>query len=446
MNPYLKASLESIDFQRDEVLLNELALHIATLQNASNDAEKLDVLKAMSATTFDKTGMLINFHLLKEREPNAFIIVSDSNSANPMNPSVIKERLSRRKGPVSEQEFFEGRVDLKTGRVSGIYSKIPFDVFFSHAFLLKTPKGSYFDTKETASVLIHELGHAQGYLYYLGQTVISNISVAEVAKKINEGADETTVRQVLKVVEQKTGYKIKDLNVTGNSNDAILIQQVIMAQMVEKIRSDLGTRYYDARAFEYMADRFAARHGGAAYIVTALDRMYREFGFKPSEYRSYLAQFASSLAFVGQATLYAAYTSAMAGALTLTGVAVATGILIGGISLAAIVVTTLVTLMIGGEVYDDIPNRFLTMRRELIASSKDENLTNPQRQAIIGQIEMIDEVMKGVRENKFGPNFIGRYLAGVFTGQAAQLKFMRQLEELSNNRFFELHNQLQAKA
>lgn len=446
MNPYLKAALESIDFQRDEALLNELAMHIATLQSASNDAEKLEVLKAMSATAFDKTGMTINFHLLKERAPNAFIIVSDSNSANPMNPAVVKERLSRRKGPVSEQEFFEGRVDLKTGRVSGIYSKIPFDVFFSHAFILKTPKGSYFDTKETASVLIHELGHAQGYLYYLGQAVISNIAVAECAKKINDGVDETTVRQVLKVVEQKTGYKLKDLHVTGNSNDAILIQQVIMAQMVEKIRSDLGTRYYDARAFEYMADRFAARHGGAAYIVTALDRMYREFGWKPSEYHSYLAQFTSSLAWVGQVVLYTSFTAAAVGAVTLTGVAIATAAVVGGISLAGIAITTLVTLMMGGDIYDDIPNRFLTMRRELIASSKDENLTNPQRQAIIGQIEMIDEVMKDIRENKFGPNFVGRYLAGVFTGQAAQLKFMRQLEELANNRLFELHNQLQAKA
>lgn len=444
MNPYLKTSLESIDFQRDEALLKELALHIATLQSASNDAEKLDVLKAMSATTFDKTGMTINFHLLKERSPNAFIVVADSNSANPMRPDQVKERLSRRKGPVSEQEFFEGRVDLKTGRVSGIYSKIPFDVFFSHAFLLKTPKGSYFDTRETAAVLIHELGHAQGYLYYLGQNVISNISVAEVAKKINEGADETTVRQILKVVEQKTGYKIKDLNVTGNSNDAIMIQQVIMAQMVEKIRSDLGTRYYDARAFEYMADRFAARHGGAADIVTALDRMYREFGFKPIEYRSYLGQFALSLAYHSHNLLM----GIMGGMTFGTGAAVlvGAGLVIGASTLGMMVLLTVTTMLIGGEVYDDIPNRFLTMRRELIASTKEEALSREQRQLLVEQIARIDEVMQNVRENKFGPLRISAFLAGVFTGQAAQLKFMRQLEELSNNRFFELHNQLQAKA
>lgn len=444
MNPCLKAALESIDFQRDEALLNELAMHIATLQGASNDAEKLDVLKAMSATAFDKTGMTVNFHLLKERDPNAFIIVSDSNSANPMNPAVVKERLSRRKGPVSEQEFFEGRVDLKTGKVSGIYSKIPFDVFFSHAFLLKTPKGNYFDTKETAAVLTHELGHGQGYLYYLGQSVISNIAVAECAKKINDGVDETTVRQVIKVVEQKTGYKLKDLDVTGNSNDAILIQQIIMAQMVEKIRSDLGTRYYDARAFEYMADRFAARHGGAAYIVKALDRMYREFGFKPIEYRTYLGQFAMSLVYHAQTIL----TGAIFGAGMGTAGAVAVGIAgaLAFTTVASIGMVTIVTLLMGGDIYDDIPNRFLTMRRELIASSKEPALTVAQRTQLVEQIAMIDDVMKDIRENKFGALSIAQFLAGVFTGQAAQLKFMRQLEELTNNRFFELHNQLQAKA
>jgi hypothetical protein len=439
MNLHYQATMESIDFQRDEMLLKELSLHIAALQGTQDTTERLDILKQMNAVAFHHCGAKFTFHLLAEKAPNAFILVPDANIAAPMRPDAVKETLRKSGGVCSEKEFFKGTVDLKKGRVSGVYSEIPMDIFFSVAFLSLTRKNTMFTPEEVAAVLIHEMGHGVMYLRYLGGTVLSNIVIAEVCKLIQDGAEPLIVRNVLKVAEQKTGYKIKDLGTIDKNPDPLLVQQVVMAEMIERIRSDLGTQYYDARAFEFVADQFAARHGGAAHIVKALDRMYRDCGYKPLEYNSNMTHFMMSLVVNAKVIIgvcYMGYTFSAAAAIMSGGAAVVIGI----------AMATMVTILGGGDIYDDVPNRFKAMRRELIASSKDQNLSQRQRAKLIADIGEIDQVMANITEVKFGPGFFSDFFAGVFTGKTAQMKFMRTLEELANNRLFELSNQLQAKA
>lgn len=438
-NLHYKVAMEAIDFQRDAALLKELSLHIATMQGTQDVNERLEILKRLDATAFHHTKMKFRFHLQSEKTPNACIIVAESNSAAPMRPNVVKEQLRKSGGICSEKEFFKGSVNLKTGQVSGIYSEIPLDIFFATGFLIPTRKNTMFTPEEVAAVLIHEMGHGLMYLRYLGGYVISNIVIAEICRHLNDDADTEVVRNVIKVAEQKTGWKIKDMGTVDKNPDPLLVQQVVMAEMINSIRSDLGTRYYDARAFEFVADQFAARHGGAAHIVSALDRMYRDCGYTPLEYSSRFAHFAAALA------TNATFTLGLIGGWVTVGATVAIAAGIVG-ALAGIAMATAMTLIAGGEIYDDIPNRFQAMRRELIASSKDQTLDQSTRVAIINEIEVIDKVMANITPVKFGPAFFSLYFAGLFTGKTAQMKFMRQLEELANNRLFELSNQLQAKA
>lgn len=440
MQTNLSLGLEAIDFQRDEQLLKELSIHISALMGTRDKTERLDIVKRMNAVAFHHTQCLFTFHLLAGKQPDAFIFVADSNNASPMRADEVKKRLQKTGSMPTEKEFFKGSVDLRTGKCSGIYSEIPLDVFFSEAFLVPTPRGNMFKPEEIAAILIHEMGHGVMYLKYLGGLTIANIVVAEIITNIQKGSDPAVVRDIIKVAEQKTGYKIKDLGTVDKNPDPLIVQQVIMAQAIERVRSELGTRYYDARAFEFVADQFAARHGGAQYIVTGLDRMYRDYGWTPPEYSSRFAQIAMAL--VGQAeTIFGIVAGLIAGASVLP-------ILVGAAIWTAVgmVLATVATLVGGGDIYDDIPNRFKAMRRELIASSKDQNLSREQRMAIIKGIQTIDEVLERVRENSFGPGFLGRFVAGVVTGKTGQVQFMRQLEELANNRLFELTNQLEAKA
>ena len=168
--------------------------------------------------------------------------------------------------------------------------------------------------------------------------------------------------------------------------------------------------------------------------------MYRSY---PMYFKEYRGRFANTMASLyGYLKVFAGAGAMYAGVVSI-GLAAAGGgiplILVGSF----VVLTTLLADYDEG-VYDPIPKRYEAMRRELISSSKDQNLSIKQRSEIIGQIEAIDVILRSLTTNSFfGPTLIGDFLLGIFTGHPAEQKFQRQLESLVNNRLFEISNKLQ---
>jgi hypothetical protein len=436
MNPALIASMEAIDFQRDSTLLKEMGLQFeACLRDPSKDTFN-KVSAALHEIAKKVTKMNFRFNFARLGGPNAFVIPPQADIASPMRPDEIATKVKRFGRPVSEQELFKGTVDVKTGQVSGIYCEIPIDIFIATEFF--TDRNMVGITgMHVAAIACHEMGHGFTYLRYLGRMVLSNVVVAEITRRQHEGADDKVLQEVVKVAEQKTGWRLRDLGEINGSTDPLLLQQVVMAGMVESIRSELGTKFYDLRAFEFSSDQFVARHGGAQYIVEALDYMYKSYPAYFKEYRGRSANIMSSL--MGYGTI-------LMGGLLVVGGVVATlpiGIMLG-------LLAVLMPLFGKGDdgIYDPIPQRYEAMRRELIASAKDAYLTVRQRQEILDQIQAIDDILAPIRngvKGYFGPDVIGEYIKGVFSGKPAEQKFQRMLENLVNNRLFELSNQLQAK-
>jgi hypothetical protein len=436
MNPALIASMEAIDFQRDSTLLKEMGLQFeACLRDPSKDTFN-KVSAALHEIAKKVTKMNFRFNFARLGGPNAFVIPPQADIASPMRPDEIATKVKRFGRPVSEQELFKGTVDVKTGQVSGIYCEIPIDIFIATEFF--TDRNMVGITgMHVAAIASHEMGHGFTYLRYLGRMVLSNVVVAEITRRQHEGADDKVIQEVVKVAEQKTGWRLRDLGEINGSTDPLLLQQVVMAGMVESIRSELGTKFYDLRAFEFSSDQFVARHGGAQYIVEALDYMYKSYPAYFKEYRGRSANIMSSL--MGYGTI-------LMGGLLVVGGVVATlpiGIMLG-------LFAVLMPLFGKGDdgIYDPIPQRYEAMRRELIASAKDAYLTVRQRQEILDQIQAIDDILAPIRngvKGYFGPDVIGEYVKGVFSGKPAEQKFQRMLENLVNNRLFELSNQLQAK-
>lgn len=436
MNPALIASMEAIDFQRDSTLLKEMAFQMdACLRDPSKDT-----FNKASAALHDiaqkVTGMNFRFNFARLGGPNAFVLPPQADIANPMRPDEIATKVKRFGRPMSEQELFKGTVDIKTGKVSGIYCEIPIDIFIATEFFTDRSMVGI-GGMHVAAIACHEMGHGFTYLRYLGRMVMSNVVVSEITRRQHEGADDKVMQEVVKVAEQRTGWRLRDLGEINGSTDPLLIQQVVMAGMVESIRSELGTKFYDLRAFEFSSDQFVARHGGAQYIVEALDYMYKSFPQYFKEYRGRKANIMASIT---------GYGIAMLGALGVVG-----GIMTGLIPIAVIgIFMVFMALFSGGDdgVYDPIPKRYEAMRRELISSSKEAYLTVKQRQEIINQIQAIDLILGEITRNSkgyFGPDVIVEFIAGIFNGRPAEQKFQRMLENLVNNRLFELSNQLQAK-
>ncbi|MND13065.1 hypothetical protein D3C76_587320 [compost metagenome] len=436
MNKALIASMEAIDFQRDSTLLKEMAFQMdACLRDPSKDTFN-KASAALHQIAKDACGMNFRFNFARLGGPNAFVLPPQADIANPMRPDEIATKVKRFGRPLSEAELFKGTVDVKTGKVSGIYTEIPIDIFIATEFFTDRSMVGI-EGIHIAAIGCHEMGHGFTYLRYLGRMALSNVVISEITRRQHEGADDKIIQEVVKVAEQKTGWRLRDLGEINGSTDPLLIQQVVMAGMVESIRSELGTKFYDLRAFEFSSDQFVARHGGAQYIVEALDFMYKGYPQYFKEYRGRSANVMASLMGYG--------TMLLGGLLTVGGVIATLPI---GIFLGLLCV--FIPMFGKGDdgVYDPIPQRYEAMRRELISSSKDAFLSVKQRQDIINQIQAIDDILAPMRNGMkgyFGPDVVGEFIKGIFSGKPAEQKFQRMLENLVNNRLFELSNQLQAK-
>jgi len=443
MNKALIASMEAIDFQRDSKLIPELALQLASaLKDPSKDTFN-KISTAMSSIAKRHTGMTFKFNFIRAGGPDAFVFPpSSSNASNPMTSDYVAQTVSRLGRPVSEQELFKGEVNLKTGKVSGIYADIPIDIFLAIEFFTM-PALKAIQAEHIAAILVHEMGHAFTYLRYLGKLTLSNVVLSEIVKKQHESESDKVVQEVVRVAEQKTGWRLRDLGEINAKTDPLVVQQIVMAGAVESIRSELGTKFYDRRAFEFSSDQFVARHGGAHLIVQSLDIMYKCYPKYITEYRGRMGNYLASLAqwsthvFTGLSVGAWAYTLAVgAGAAAMT-----PALIIGG------AVGVLLVLLSGGDfgVYDPIEHRYRAMRRELIASSKDQSISTEQRRLLVDQIQAIDDVVNTLtHKHYFGPALVGEWFRGIFNGRPAEQKFQRQLEELANNRLFELSNKLQS--
>ncbi len=436
MTNALVASMESIDFQRNSTLIKEMGMQYeACIRDPSKNTFNA-ASEALHKIAKKVTGMNFRFNFARMGGPNAFVIPPQADVASPMRPDELATKVKRFGRPVSEQELFKGTIDTKTGRVSGIYSEIPIDIFVATEFFTM-PAMRDITGDHIAAIACHEMGHGFTYLRYLGRFVLSNIVIAEITRQQHEGASDTIVQDVVRVAEQKTGWRLRDLGEINGSTDPLVVQQIVMAGMIESVRSEMGTKFYDLRAFEFASDQFVARHGGALLIVEALDFMYRSYPSYIREYRGRLGNVMSSL--TGYLTMFVA-------ALGVVG-----SIVIGFIPGAMVALLFVIMPLFGAVddgVYDPIPQRFEAMRRELIASSKADYLSTKQRQEIINQIQTIDGILSGIKDKSrgaFGPEVLFEFVKGVFSGRPAEQKFQRMMENLVNNRLYELSNQLQTR-
>jgi hypothetical protein len=451
MNKLLVESFEVIDFQRQSRLIADMAMQLATAQKDPSKETFGKVSKALHKIAKEVTGIHFNFHFIAGQGFNAFVIPPQANSANPMRSDVEHSNLQRRR-QLSEKEVFKGTVDIKAGKVSGIYSQIPIDIFMSVDFFNDHRVLNIMQPEYIAAILAHEMGHGFGFLRYMGMLTISNLVVREIVKTQQESGTEQAMVEVVKVVEQKTGWRIRDLGEINSSTDPLLIQQMVIAGMVDSIRSELGTKFFDRRAFEFTADQFVARHGGAHHLVKGMDVIYQIYPQYIREYRGRMGNIIASL--------FSYCTAAFAiGSISISGLLLgnftAASVHMGAVAVASFGVIGLVVgsfLLLSvlfkdpdDGIYDPIPKRYDAMRRELIASSKEPTLTPNQRKEIIDQIAIIDSVVSKLSDaSYFGVDRAVAWIYDVFSGRRGERRFQQSIEKLVNNRLFEVSNTLQA--
>lgn len=163
----------------------------------------------------------------------------------------------------------EGIVDLKKGKVSGIYEKMPLLLLMPRAMLFKeTP----YAPDEVAAIIAHEVGHAFTCMEFVSRSVSTNQALAGLVRALDD-----TVPQATRIVIYAQGAELLRMNPEQqaallNAKSSAEITCVVMDTAVSASVSELGASVYDSVTAEFLADQFVARCGGGRQLVTALDK------------------------------------------------------------------------------------------------------------------------------------------------------------------------------
>lgn len=416
----LTASMEAVSFQTNQKLFTELGVLIGVIRAQKPEGVDLQkYLTPMEKLIFEHTGISVRFTLL-EWEDALYVSIPPMFQAHPFNTPQMNLRLERAQLiDLTLKGIFKGEVDLQNSRVSGDFSNVVFDIFIGDCLFY----GDLLTDEEHAADMLHELGHCFTYLELLGDLYRTNAVMQEVTKVFTGNTDTKIRIDSLTMVEKLYGTTFEDKKALALNPDPMAVQAVVAGMNIKRLRSITGTRFYDERLAEAMADQFATRHGAGRHLVTAVDKLGRERSLD----KAYDQPLNPFLRF-----------GLAAGTLYFVPMAAATGLF------GAYVLTSVLCKMFVPKSRDNPMVRYTAIRNDVVNALKNRNLPGSMKRQLMMDIEVIDNEIKDLNPRIGLVDYATTYLADVFSGHAREVRFQRELEDLANNSLFIKAAQLDA--
>lgn len=166
-------------------------------------------------------------------------------------------------------------INYNTATVGGVYSDIPVNIFIGRAFFNNT-----FTNEEIAAVILHEVGHAFTYFYYLGRMFFANFLISSYAQEIMGTRDVDRRKILIKAAERRLGVEIYNPNALAEqpSLDKNKVETLFINAHRYTLANTTGTDIYDFRSCEQLADYFATMHGAGPHLISGLNKFYEMSG------------------------------------------------------------------------------------------------------------------------------------------------------------------------
>lgn len=419
--------MEAIGFQRNAKLNTELTIFFTQLKGLDDPARQSEILASLSKVIFDETGMSVEVKVTEADNYKMSASPIPLTRNHPFATADFRMKLMRTK--MTRRGIADavgGEVDDKECRVSGSFSDIPCFITIPSKFF----SSDKFTGEEIAAGALHELGHVYGYFRYLGQAFRSNLVIRDIALTWAE-TDDTKVRiKVLDEAEEIIGKKFENKADLAQADAADVPITIVAANCIDDSRSEMGTKFYDQRAFEAMADQFATRHGAGRALVTLLDKVGRDAS--PLTRNGQYDPMVTKLIFNVLSVAFNAVTPAKGALLGLkfTSEALIVSQILGG------TMNVFLGSLMGDFAYDDPFNRYKAVRQELIASLKDRTTDASYQRAVLQDIEVVDQAMAALNRFPTITSLINKFIGGTINGSRKEMAFQRQFEELANNELF----------
>lgn len=326
----------------------------------------------------------------------------------------------------------KGVVDLKNGKLGGVYSEIENPVWMSFHYCTQN-----FTPRECTAILMHEIGH----LFLAFEMMYRTIRASQILAALHQvrtGNDTSlTYEHALSLAGSTLADDPKEFIECVTMHDNTAVCSVVFARVYHKLANDFGDNAVAGVNFEALSDNFAAKWGLAEDLATGLYTIYGsgELG-RNNPFTGLLLYLSPILSSV----IVGAYIGAALSAATV------------GIGVA--VVLTAMCIFVSGRgdnfgqqtnVYDKPYVRFQRIRETLVAQMKSLELDSVTRERLLKEIATIDQVISGGKEMKD----VFDDIAGIFTSNrraSFAFRLERDIELLAHNDLFVNAQRLASKA
>lgn len=310
----------------------------------------------------------------------------------------------------------KGLVNINRSWVDGVFADMPCVVHMS----VEMFTGTKFSVEELAAIILHELGHLFTYCEYMNRTTSTNQVLAGLAKSLDASAGVEDREVVL--LSAKKALRLNDLDVKelAKSKNTMVVEAVILATTARASVHELGSNVYDLNSWEQLSDAFAARHGAARPLITALDRLLRDARH---------SSFRSTPMFLG---LEAFKLAALIAPFFLPGVGVMP------VVKELMVEVSLIMMMHDTHIvtYDRPGARFQRVRNDIVQCLKDRTLPKETQQALTEDLVVIDEILKGVNDRRQLMSVVWDSIVPSARRAYSQERLQRELEDLATSDLF----------
>lgn len=265
-------ALESVQFQNQNFFKDLITIYRALKQLPSHEVIGSNLRLELGRTVKRHTGIDAVFSF----EPNggAYVSVPNLDRNHPLLRTIDRHYADHGAGLVSldkHQGLLRGKVNLKTGHVSGFWSEYTCVIGVSAYYILGP-----LSPEELAALTLHEVGHLFTYFEFVTRQVTTNQALAELSKKLDGSNSPEEREAVIAHLQGAHGVKLDAKQLAQSPDD--VVEMVLIRFWAERAVSELGSNIYDFSSWEYLADQYAARYGAARYVVTALAAMERTEG------------------------------------------------------------------------------------------------------------------------------------------------------------------------
>lgn len=276
MRTTITPSLEFMKLQNDS-FLEDLATAVAHIRLDKDLTTRTINDSNIEAIIFKRLKMTIEFSIQKSPIINAHIVLPNIDK-NHIFAKTLAGMGNNSAGKIISNignvEDRIGFVDINKVRVGGAFSKIPLSMVLTSGLF-----NDKISDKEIAVTILHELGHAFTYFYYLLHTTLVNFISTAVASDVMgaRGDDERII-----IIEKGfrilgiDGVAVRDMVTQTSEQITTSIQTLYINDTVNNLRSETGFGMYELRAVEQLADWFASKFGGALYMARLQEKLYTQ--------------------------------------------------------------------------------------------------------------------------------------------------------------------------